>query len=147
MISEAIPATEERVPLHTAPEVNDRIKIDTEAKIEYYAKHKDQIDKRLQELEREWDTERFLEANASTLVVLSVLLGFTSSRKWFILPGIVGTFLLQHAIQGWCPPLPIIRRLGFRTADEINREKMALRCLKGDICDSPEPIINEKRRQ
>ncbi|WP_111420331.1 efflux transporter outer membrane subunit, partial [Rhodoplanes roseus] len=24
-------------------------------------------------------------------------------------------FLFQHAIQGWCPPVPILRRLGFRT--------------------------------
>jgi hypothetical protein len=103
------------------------------AKIEYYAKHKDQIDRRLQELEQEWDTERLLEANASTLIVLSVLLGLTRNRKWFVFPGIIGTFLLQHAIQGWCPPIPVIRRLGFRTADEINQEKIALKCLKNDV--------------
>ena len=23
-------------------------------------------------------------------------------------------FLLQHALQGWCPPMPVFRWLGFR---------------------------------
>ncbi len=139
MLTEHIPATEERVPLHTAPEINERIKIDTMAKIAYYKEHKDEIDKRLEELDREWDTERFLEANASSLVVLSVFLGFTRNWKWFILPGIIGGFLFQHALQGWCPPVPVIRRLGFRTAKEINQERLALQCLKdgkNTVCDT-----------
>jgi hypothetical protein len=48
-------------------------------------------------------------------------------------------FLLQHAIQGWCPPVPILRRLGFRTADEINRERYALKALRGDFKDAEKP--------
>jgi hypothetical protein len=39
---------------------------------------------------------------------------------------VVGTFLLQHALQGWCPPVPILRRLGYRTAREIFEERLAL---------------------
>ncbi len=147
MISEFIPATGDRVPQHTDPHVNDQIRIDTLSKIEYYRQHKDQIHKRLEELEREWDTERFLEANASTLVVLGTILGFAYNKKWFIVPGIVGSFLLQHAVQGWCPPLPLIRRLGFRTADEINQERLALQCLQEDvnkICDSLEGIASRR---
>lgn len=35
-----------------------------------------------------------------------------------------------HSLQGWCPPLPIIRRMGIRTAEEITKEKDALRKLK-----------------
>jgi hypothetical protein len=31
-----------------------------------------------------------------------------------ILPALVTAFLFQHAVQGWCPPVPILRRLGFR---------------------------------
>jgi len=50
-----------------------------------------------------------------------------------VLPFLVSAFLLQHAIQGWCPPVPILRRLGFRTADEINRERYALKVLRGDF--------------
>ncbi|MCC4721401.1 DUF2892 domain-containing protein [Salinicoccus sp. RF5] len=77
-------------------------------------------------MEREWNTERVLEANASTLVIIGSILGASVSRKWNLLPGIVGSFLLQHAIQGWCPSLSVIRRLGIRTPGEINQEKNAL---------------------
>jgi hypothetical protein len=133
MVSEHIPSTTERVPLHTNSEVNDRIKRDTLVKINYYSQHREEIDRRLKELDREWDTERLLEANASTVVLIGVILGFVHSMYWFILPGIVGFFLLQHAVQGWCPPLPVIRRLGYRTADEINDERIALKCMTGDM--------------
>ncbi len=49
------------------------------------------------------------------------------------LPAIVTGFLFQHAIQGWCPPLPVLRRRGFRTAEEINQERYALKALGGDF--------------
>ncbi|HTO33126.1 MAG TPA: hypothetical protein VL202_18400 [Pararhizobium sp.] len=61
------------------------------------------------------------------------MLGISGDRKWFGLPVIVTGFLLQHAIQGWCPPIPILRRLGFRTADEIGQERYALKALRGDF--------------
>ncbi|MFD1862997.1 hypothetical protein [Planococcus chinensis] len=33
---------------------------------------------------------------------------------------------IQHAIQGWCPPLSVIRRMSVRTMKEIDQEKEAL---------------------
>jgi hypothetical protein len=33
-------------------------------------------------------------------------LAASHGRKWLILPGIVTAFLFQHAVQGWCPPVP-----------------------------------------
>ena len=47
----------------------------------------------------------------------------------------VGAFLLQHALQGWCPPLPLLRQLGVRTAEEINEERTALKTIRGDFYD------------
>ena len=41
--------------------------------------------------------------------------------------------MIQHALQGWCPPLAVLRRLGFRTAKEINEERFALAALRGDF--------------
>jgi len=35
-------------------------------------------------------------------------------------------FLAFHALRGWCPPLPLFRRLGFRSADEIGVEREVL---------------------
>jgi hypothetical protein len=40
---------------------------------------------------------------------------------------------LQHAVQGWCPPVPIFRRLGIRTQTKIDHERYALKVLRGDI--------------
>jgi hypothetical protein len=45
----------------------------------------------------------------------------------------VTAFLLQHALQGWCPPVPVFRRLGVRTTAEIDRERYALKALRGDF--------------
>ncbi|HET9942578.1 MAG TPA: hypothetical protein VFR05_04515, partial [Terriglobia bacterium] len=41
--------------------------------------------------------------------------------------------LLQHAVQGWCPPVPLFRRLGIRTQREIDEERYALKAMRGDF--------------
>jgi len=46
---------------------------------------------------------------------------------------IVLPFLFQHAVQGWCPPVPVFRWLGVRTRQEIDEEKYALKVLRGDF--------------
>lgn len=127
-----LPDTTQRVPRHTAAHINERIERELECRITYYAQHPEDIDARLAELDHEWDIERSLEANAATITVASVALGLFASRKWFFLPGLVGGFLLQHALKGWCPPLPVFRRLGVRTQAEIERERHILKTLRGD---------------
>ncbi len=129
-----LPASAERVPQHTAAHVNKEIMKQTEANVECFASGDDQaIAERLKELDREWDIERTLEANASALALIGVTLGAKVNRKWLLLPAFVAGFLLQHALQGWCPPVPILRRLGFRTRSEIDQEKYALKTLRGDF--------------
>ena len=130
----ALPSTSERVPAHTKQEINRKIKEKIEKDIVFYTSCGSAgIERRLKELEREWDTERFLETGASSLTVLGSFLGATVSRKWFILPAVVGGFLLQHAIQGWCPPLAVLRRFGVRTMREIDQERYALKAARGDF--------------
>ena len=46
---------------------------------------------------------------------------------------------LQHAVQGWCPPLAVWRRLGVRTQSEIDEERYALKALRGDFRDVRPP--------
>lgn len=86
-------------------------------------------------LQREWDTERVLETNAACLMLISLGLGMSLDRRWLWLTGGVAAFLLQHALQGWCPPLPAIRAMGVRTSGEICIERMALKALRGDFID------------
>lgn len=129
-----IPSTVARVPEHTADRVNQEIERLTEQNVLRVAKGgAAAIQRRLEELDREWDIERALEANASTAVFAGVALGTLVDRRFFALPAIVAGFLFQHAVQGWCPPLPILRRLGFRTASEIGYERYALKAVRGDF--------------
>lgn len=119
-----------RVEANTSDTVNQRLKHQTENSVRYHAQHPGEVSARLCELDREWTIERALEANASLLIVSSSLLGALVNRRFFAVPPVVGTFLLQHALQGWCPPLPVLRRLGLRTAREINDERTALQALQ-----------------
>lgn len=128
-----LPGTGERVSIHTASHVNEQIERKTLCDLEYYSAHPEFIDARLEELDQEWDIERVLETQAASVSLLGVILGVTVSKKWFVLPGIVGGFLMQHALQGWCPPVPILRRLGVRTQTEIDMERYALKALRGDF--------------
>jgi hypothetical protein len=127
------PSTIERVPSHTDQAVNLRIERDIEGSVRYHARHPERIDARLRQLEREWDIERVLETNAALVALAGVVLGATRDRRWLALPALVTTFLFQHAVQGWCPPLPILRRLGVRTSREIELERVALKMLRGDF--------------
>lgn len=124
----------DRVRENTAEEINRRIDREIDIRVRGYAeKTAEEITKRIEELEREWDIERLLETNASALAFTGLVLGVTRSRKWLLVPGIVLPFLFQHAIQGWCPPIPLLRRMGVRTREEIDREKYALKVLRGDF--------------
>jgi hypothetical protein len=132
-----LPATTARVPLHTPQRYNEAIRRETEQNVARYAADPAAIERRLAELDREWDIERTLEANAATLALVGVGLGAFVDRRFLVLPGLVCGFLLQHALQGWCPPVPLFRHLGVRTASEIDEERYALKALRGDFRQAP----------
>lgn len=124
----------DRVRANTVPEVNRRIDEQIERNIRHYSgQTKEEIYRRIRELDQEWDFERVLETMASSVSLTGVVLGSTVDRRWYLLPTAVLSFLLLHAIQGWCPPLPILRGLGIRTREEIARERYALKALAGDF--------------
>lgn len=117
----------DRVRRSTSRPINERIDRQTDGNIRQFSRmDRSAILRRIEALDREWDIERVLEVNASSLALSGLVLGLTVDRKWFLLPGVVLPFLLQHGLQGWCPPLPVLRRLGVRTRGEIDREKYAL---------------------
>lgn len=131
----------------TSDKINEGIDKRTKENI-YQLSHNlesNEVGRRIGELEKEWDIDRTLMANASTLSLAGVVLGSTVNRNWFVLPGVVVSFLLWHAIQGWCPPLPIFRKLGYRSRKEIDIEKFALKALRGDFqkLDKQEAVSTE----
>lgn len=126
--------TATRVQMNSKPEMNQRVKRRIEARIKYYATTEPvELNKQINRLEEEWDTERVLETSFASVVIISSLVGYALNKKWIAVAGIAGIFMLQHALQGWCPPLATIRRAGIRTAEEISAEKFALKAMRGDF--------------
>jgi hypothetical protein len=131
-----MPPTATRVEEHTDSQINDAIHQRTKNNVALYAAAgRPAIDRRLKELDEEWDIERVLEANAASFSLIGLALGAFLDRRWFLFPVGVTGFLLQHAIQGWCPPVPLFRRMGIRTTNEIQQERHALKALRGDYRD------------
>lgn len=130
-----LPATTRRVSAHSPEAFTEKIWNEAERRIWYYAWHPDEIPDRLAELDREWDIERALETNASAIALFGMGLTAVGGRRYLPLPMTVMAFLLQHALQGWCPPVSLFRRLGLRTQAEIEAERYALKALRGDFRD------------
>lgn len=124
----------DRVRRNTLPEQQARIDARIEQNVRAYGTMPaDRLDERIRELQQEWSMERYLETNASIIGLTTAFLALVSGRKWLLMTGVVMGFLMQHAIQGWCPPVPIFRGRGVRTRGEIDREMYALKALRGDF--------------
>jgi len=145
-----LPPTFQKVFMRTDPKVNADIRNQTISTLNIYKNCKEpEITQRISQLNQEWDTERVLEVNASLLLLLSSYLGIRTSRIWFLLTGAVAGFMIQHALKGWCPALPLIRKWGVRTADEIYSEKTALKTMRGDFngeCPSAEDALTKAEK-
>jgi|SRR5512139_2095082 hypothetical protein len=128
-----LPTTRSRVPMHTSKADNAAIQRRVSDSLDHYAHNPSQIDARLRELDREWDIERAIELNASTLAFAGIVAGIFHDRRWLALPAAITAFLFQHAVQGWCPPVPVLRKMGFRTVYEIEKERRGLKALRGDF--------------
>jgi hypothetical protein len=124
---ETIQVAGDRVRKSTARNSNRKIDEKTQKNIEHYSSlSRTEIVQRILRLNKEWDTERSLQLLSASNVLTGLILGLTVNRKWLLLSGISAAFLVQHSLQGWCPPLPVLRKFGIRTANEINEEKNAL---------------------
>lgn len=134
-----IPASKQRVERNTDPAINQARRAEIRDSLRYYAARPQEIPARLAELDREWDIERAIEANAATIALTGLALTALVDRRFIALPAMVAGFLLQHALQGWCPPVPVLRRLGFRTPAEICEERCGLKMLGGDYRSFGDP--------
>ena len=133
----------DRVQKSTPKSINKEVEAKLKENIRFYStQSKDVISARISELEKEWNMDRVLITNASSLAGIGLVLGATVNKRWLILPGVVLTFLFQHGLQGWCPPLPLFRKFGTRSFKEIDRERFALKYLRGDFND-----VGENDRQ
>ena len=116
----------------TSEAVNARIDRETRGAIDEASESTVHLRERLAELDHEWDVDRALMLNFAVLGGISATLSLISSARRGH-PGFFGLllytqlgFLAYHAVKRWCPPLPVLRRLGFRTSHEICAERIAL---------------------
>jgi hypothetical protein len=133
-VTDRTSTTPDRVRAHSSEFLNARVDAETQQCLELHASAgREEISRHIDSLEREWDVERYLQANAGIVSLAGILLGAAVDRRFLALPAAVFGFFFQHATQGWCPPLPVFRRMGVRTRREINREKYAMKALRGDF--------------
>lgn len=124
-----------RVPASTSQHRNNEILRATIESVEQHAAggHR-AITRRLAELDREWDIERVTMLSATIDAFATLGIGVWRGRRWLV-GGLafLGAAMLAHVVVGQCPSLPLYRRLGFRTRDEIDYERYALKLLRGDF--------------
>jgi hypothetical protein len=99
---------------------------------------------RMAELDSEWNSESALQLGFAAAVLGATVMETISGRKWRFLTSIAACFMMEHIIQGWCPPLSLLRLLGFRTPAEIDQERMALKIVRGDFADVGVPGTDEQ---
>ena len=124
-----IAETATRVERNTPDGINREHQAEIRDSLDYHRARPQEIPARLAELDREWDIERALQANAAAVSLAGLGLAALVDRRLMVIPVAVAGFLMQHAIRGWCPPVPLLRRLGFRTAREICEERSGLQRL------------------
>jgi hypothetical protein len=136
--------TANRVSANTRAEVNAQIWRQTEDHIrEVAACGRAAIYRRLRELDEEWDIERWVETLAPSFTLIGLTLGLVRDKRFLLIPFVVQSFFLQHALQGWCPPIPFLRGLGVRTIQEIEHERCCLKHHLATLCDDEPCLHNE----
>lgn len=123
---------EDGIRKHTSAIVNQKIDRATQASLDRRYESPENIRARLAELEREWNVDRALMLNFAVIAGSAALLAMRSVKRrgsiggWGVLFFTQIGFLANHAIRRWCPPLPVFRRLGFRSEREIDAERAGL---------------------
>jgi hypothetical protein len=74
-----------------------------------------------------------LEVEDSPMGLVGLALSVFVDQRLLVLPGVVSAMVFLYATQGWYPLLAIFRRLGLGSRNEIDRERYALKALRGDF--------------
>lgn len=126
----------DRVRENTAQYVNEQLDERAADRVRGFARSsREEITARIKELEKEWSIERLIQSEAPVMALGGLGLGAAVSRKFLVLPAFVFGMVALHGIQGWYPMIPLFRRMGFRSRTEIDREKFAMKTLRGDFKD------------
>jgi hypothetical protein len=106
---------------------------DTHESLNLYYHNPGLIEGRLYELEQELSIERLVQIGAASLSIGSLLMALTGKKKWLFFSMGISAMLIKSASQGWCPAMNLLYRLGYRKQAEIDKEKYALKAIRGDF--------------
>lgn len=118
--------TRDRVRRRAAKRVNARLDALMQERLDRAAGDLGYAKKRLHKLDREWDIDRTILLPFAGMGVAALVLASRGDKRFrFPLAGLVGS-MLAYAVLGWSPQAAILRRLGVRTRQEIEAERLAL---------------------
>jgi hypothetical protein len=119
--------TLERVQQATRKTKNIKVNEKIQDNLVHYANEPEfVIRQRIKKLDKEWDTNRTLLVSGAVVALTGVVLALAVNKKWFWLTSAVASLAGEHLIQGWSPPVPILRASGIRTSQEIEKERQGL---------------------
>ena len=127
----------DRVRDHSAAKVNREIDRKMRFSIEEAIRQgRDAVVRRITFLDGEWDIDRALMVTFAAVGAATFGIGlkrFARPRLFrrrrtgaLYLFGAQLGWMMVHGLVGWCPPVPLFRRLGVRTKAEIETEKSVL---------------------
>jgi hypothetical protein len=125
----------DRARRHTAQSVLRRIDDQTVESLATALQRPAAVDRRLKELDGEWDLDRTIETEAALVGLTGLALGVLVRPAFLAIPATVGAGVFLFGTLGIYPLLPIFRRLGIRTSREIQRERYALKAIRGDFSE------------
>ena len=92
----------------------------------------DEIQARLGDLDLSWDVECYVEMFGAGVTLAGIALAARYRKLWFV-PAISSALVFAHALPVWDPLTPFFRLFGVWSRQEIEREKFALKILRGDF--------------
>ena len=116
----------DRVRAHASEIANARLDRLTDGNLKRAAAEPEFAARRMAELEHEWDLDRAIMLPFAAAGAVALFLGLRRNWRWRFPLAAQVLFLSMHSIVGWCPPAAVLRRLGFRTRQEIEAERRAL---------------------
>ena len=126
----------QRLPEVLYPSVDEAARANREKiaqNVSFYKANPRGIETRLEALDEEWSVDKVLQIFTGGASVAAFWFSLTKSRLFNIVPAILGGGAIAYGITGKSPAADLVRRLGFRTRDEIEGERMALLAVRGDF--------------